>query len=203
MKKILILVAIFIFFNSCNNKESNSSSFFYKKKKTTIYLQPFEDFPIGYLTKIENNLKKIYSDVKINKSISFPDNSWNHNKSRRRADVLINFLSKRADDGELIIGLTTNDISTSKDGKSDWGVFGLGYRPGKSCIASSFRLKNKKEEKLFKVAIHELGHTQGLPHCPVKNCFMRDAEGKDYLDDETEFCPTCKTVLTESGWKLK
>lgn len=203
MKKILFLIPFLILFSSCNNKESNSSFLFSEKKKITIYLQPFEDFPTRYLANIEKNLKTIYSDVKVNKSIPFPDNSWNYNKSRHRADMLIKFLTQKANEGELIIGLTTNDISTSKDGKSDWGVFGLGYKPGKSCIASSFRLKGKKEEKLFKVAIHELGHTQGLPHCPVKNCFMRDAEGKDHLDEETEFCSKCKTVLKESGWKLK
>lgn len=54
-----------------------------------------------------------------------------------------------------------------------------------------------------KAYIHELGHTQGLPHCPIKNCFMRDAEGKDVLNEETGFCKSCKTVLIRHGWNLK
>jgi archaemetzincin len=55
-------------------------------------------------------------------------------------------------------------------------------------------------EKLFKVAIHELGHTQGLKHCPVNDCLMRDAEGKDHLDEEKDFCKKCKAVLINAGW---
>jgi len=203
MRVCHFFLVIAILFSSCNRKESNSSSIFSIQKSITIHLQPFDDFPNQSLIKIEKRLKVIYSNVKVNLPIPFPENSWNQKKSRHRADLLIKFLTEKANKDELIIGLTTKDISTSKDGKSDWGVFGLGYKPGKSCIASSFRLKGNREDKLFKVAIHELGHTQGLPHCPTKNCFMRDAEGKDHLDEETMFCPKCKEVLINCGWNLK
>lgn len=76
-------------------------------------------------------------------------------------------------------------------------------------MASTFRLKGKNRlEKLFKVAIHELGHTQGLArtkskHCPEKSCLMRDAQGKDNWDQLKEFCPKCKPVLIQAGWALK
>jgi archaemetzincin len=128
----------------------------------------------------------------------------NRSKTRYRADSLIAYLSKTTKPGFLTIGLTDKDISTTKEKIADWGIFGLGYCPGKSCIASTFRLKGKNRfEKLFKVAIHELGHTQGLDHCPVKTCLMRDAEGKDHLNEEKEFCGKCKSVLVKAGWALK
>lgn len=95
------------------------------------------------------------------------------------------------------------DISTSKGEIKDWGVMGLGYCPGKSCVASSFRLSaQKRQQQFFKVAIHELGHTQGLAHCANKTCLMRDAEGSNYLNEETGFCENCKAVLVKKGWKL-
>jgi archaemetzincin len=73
---------------------------------------------------------------------------------------------------------------------------GLGYRPGNACVASSFRLNTKnKNEQFYKIAIHELGHTQGLKHCPDKTCFMRDAEGKNPTNEEKDFCQNCKKVL--------
>lgn len=194
---------LLIVITSCTEKSNNSTALFSTKKKITIYIQPFQGFSTKEAKEVAKNLSVIYSDVKINAPIPFPEKSWNTAKTRRRADYLIRYLSQKAKEGELIIGLTHSDISTTKNGKSDWGVFGLGFLPGKSCIASTYRLKGNKEEKLFKVAIHELGHTQGLPHCPVKNCFMRDAKGKDYLEEETNFCSDCKQVLVHCGWKLK
>ncbi|MCL9807473.1 matrixin family metalloprotease [Flavobacterium amniphilum] len=199
--KSILLAAItgLLVLSACNQKQNASS----ESKKITIILQPFDDFPESYLKEVHKNLKTVYSSVKVAEKIPFPKGTWNHNKTRRRADASIAYLTNIAGKNQLVIGLTTKDISTSKDGKPDWGVFGLGYRPGKSCIASTFRLKGDKTGKLFKVAIHELGHTQGLPHCPEKNCFMRDAEGKDVLDEEHEFCDYCKTALIRHGWNLK
>jgi archaemetzincin len=184
------------------------SSWVYKKlvseeKKIIIQIQPFDDLPKSYLESVHADLKLVYSASESKKPSPLPETTLNHNKTRYRADLLIKYLSKRTDAGYLTIGLTTKDISTTKGKHQDWGVMGLGYCPGKSCIASSFRLKgHNKVNKLFKVAIHELGHTQGLPHCSVKSCFMRDAEGRDHLDEETEFCPKCRKVLVAAGWSL-
>jgi len=76
---------------------------------------------------------------------------------------------------------------------------GLGFCPGKACVASTYRL-DKTASQLFKVAIHELGHTQGLKHCTVKYCFMQDAKGGNPTNTETDFCPRCKAVLVSKGW---
>ncbi len=81
---------------------------------------------------------------------------------------------------------------------------GFGYNPGNACVVSSFRLsKANQQEQFYKVAIHELGHTQGLPHCEEKTCFMRDAEGGNPLNEEKDFCPACKSFLKGKGWRLK
>ena len=207
--KTLLYLAIAIFFTACNQnhkkdsaKKSDQISPSQKKKLVTIAIQPFVDIPKENVDYVANYLKKMYANVIINKPIEFPKNSLNQAKTRHRADSLIRFLSAQTKPGYLTIGLTTGDISTTKN-TPDWGVMGLGFCPGNSCIASSFRLKGKnKMEKLFKVAIHELGHTQGLKHCPVNDCLMRDAEGKDHLDEEKEFCKKCKAVLIKAGWAL-
>ena len=199
-KHFLIYAFFFLSFLFLQCKKATELS---KKETITIIVQPFADFPKSRLKTVVFELKKVYKTIKVNPSIPFPENSWNDTKNRRRADKLIRYLTTLAQENELYIGLTTQDISTTKNQHKDWGVFGLGYRPGKSCIASTFRLKGNKSEKLFKVAIHELGHTQGLPHCPTSNCYMRNANGKDILDFETEFCPNCKKVLVSKGWNLK
>ncbi len=98
------------------------------------------------------------------------------------------------------MGITTVDISTTKGKYQDWGVMGLAYKPGNAGVASSYRLKNKSA--FWKIVIHELGHTAGLPHCSVKSCFMRDAEGGDHTGEEKEFCSKCKKTLVNNGWLL-
>ena len=207
---VILYWAIIALIISCNQNQVSTKSnkeihpkFSKTKKDVTILVQPFADFPPSELTYVVKQLKKTYSKVIIKKSIEFPKNSLNQSKTRHRADSLIEFLSKNTKAGYLTIGLTTKDISSTKGNIPDWGIMGLGYCPGKSCIASSFRLKGKnKLEKLFKVAIHELGHTEGLPHCAIKTCLMRDAKGKDRIDEEKGFCPKCRVTLIKAGWAL-
>jgi archaemetzincin len=206
MKAFLYLV-ITILFAACNQsdkkddaKKIQQSLTDQKTKKVIIAIQPFADIPKENVDYVAYYLKKMYANVVINAPIKLPKNSLNQAKTRHRADSLIRFLSAQTKPGYLTIGLTTRDISTTKN-TPDWGIMGLGFCPGKSCIASSFRLHGKnKMEKLFKVAIHELGHTQGLKHCPVNDCLMHDAEGKDRLNQEKEFCKKCKSVLINAGW---
>ena len=121
-------------------------------------------------------------------------------RNRHRADSLIHILSRRAKPHQIYLGLTNQDISTTKGSYADWGVMGLGFCPGRAAVASSFRLKNK--QSFWKVAIHELGHTAGLPHCPTPSCLMRDAKGGDPTAEEKAFCNKCKTVLIRQGWRL-
>ena len=169
-----------------------------------ISIQPFSDISQDKVNYMANELKKVYSKVQVKQPIPLPNYCKNYDKSRYRADSLIRYLKNRTPDGYLTIGLTTRDISANKGNDADFGIMGLGYRPGKSCVASLFRLHGtNKLEKLYKVSIHELGHTNGLPHCPVKTCLMRNAEGKDHLNEEKEFCPSCKATLVKAGWAFK
>ena len=147
------------------------------QRNVTIVVQPFEVIPESTIARVASRLKEIYSgDVVVNQPIEVPDEALNHNGSRYRADSLIGYLGKRVEGERIIIGLTDKDISTTKGHHKDFGVMGLGFCPGKSCVASTFRLKGKnREEELFNVAIHGLAHTQGFAqtpsrHCPDKAC---------------------------------
>lgn len=171
--------------------------------KLTVEIQPFDDMPEAYLKSVHKALEKVVGPIYIRKPISLPKTALNHNKNRYRADSILKYLTQINNTSTFLIGLTASDISTTKNGIQDWGVMGLGYCPGSVCVASSYRLKNtNKAEQLFKVAIHELGHTQGLPHCKEKTCFTRDANGKNPTDEEKAFCEACKKYLLKRGLKL-
>jgi len=170
----------------------------------TIVVQPFDDVPANYLQHVEQEIKKHYPKVVTRAPISLPQAAYYRPNNRYKADSIIDFLRARTPDNFVTMGLTTKDISTSKGAYSDWGIMGLGYCPGKSCVASTFRLHgDNKMEKLVKVALHELGHTQGLEHCPQEGCLMRDAKGKDHLNQLNGFCSSCKNVMEKEGWDFK
>lgn len=137
-------------------------------------------------------------------------------KPRYRADTIIHWLRENKPDSiDYVVGLTDVDISVTKyeDRAAgiikeplwkyrDFGIFGLGFRPGEACLISTYRLKkNVKDElmleRLRKVAFHEVGHNLGLPHCPTEGCFMQDAnESITTVDDAgEELCSLCKGQL--------
>jgi archaemetzincin len=186
-----------LFFFSCqqNTKPTNIT-------RATI-IQPFNDLSASQIEIAYNQLKIINPNIVLRTAIALPSSAFYKIRNRYRADSLIRFLNKFGSTDTIVIGMTSKDISTTKGIIQDWGVMGLGYCPGNACVVSTFRLTKKKcVEQFYKVAIHELGHTQGLPHCANKTCYMRDAEGGNPLNEEINFCALCKTFLQHKGWVL-
>lgn len=169
----------------------------------TIIIQPFTDFSSKDVQYIHQEFSKIFPLIKTKKQIDFPKTSFYSPRNRFRADSLINYLQTQTANGHITIGLTNKDISMTKGKYNDYGIMGLGFRPGKACVVSTFRLSpQNKLNQLLKLSLHELGHTQGLPHCATTTCYMRDAEGENHFDEETGFCVSCKNYLILKGWRL-
>ena len=200
LAKIVFCFTLFSLIFSCEKLKDNAVK---NGEEITILIQPFEDVKPKQLAEISENIRKIYPKIKILKPIKFPQNTYYEPRNRYRADSIIKYLRTKTPNNCVTLALTNKDISVTKGKVADFGVMGLGYRPGKACVASSFRLNTKnKNEQFYKIAIHELGHTQGLKHCPDKTCFMRDAEGKNPTNEEKDFCQNCKKVLRSKHWKI-
>lgn len=200
--KYFVFVFLFGLF-SCTqgkNKENNKSQ---KVVQKVIVIQPLGNFKTDQSKKVLKEIKTINSNVVLRENIPFPENAYYQPRNRYRADSIIKTIKNNIGKDSVIVGLSNRDISVTKGKIKDWGVMGLGYHPGKSCVVSDYRLrKQNKDEQFYKVVLHELGHTEGLPHCPTKSCLMRDAEGKNHIDEETDFCIKCKAYLIKKGWKL-
>lgn len=189
---MLYLVGFFII--SC--KDEN----IIKKGNAVIAIQPYRDFKQTDAQFIHQQIQKVYSQTILLPGIDLPQQAYVQIRNRYRADSLIRMLRDSRGKDTISVGLTHFDISTTKNGIPDWGVMGLGYRPGRACVISTFRLKKKNlNEQLLKVVLHEIGHTQNLPHCENQSCLMRDAEGGNPLDQEKEFCTKCKQALRQKG----
>lgn len=218
MKKLILGLIVSFFLASCSSGEKKKEQVMNKEtkvsldsvptqkavKETTIDIQPFEGLPTELAEHVFTELSKYNPNVQLLKAVPLPKRAFYSPRNRYRADTIIALLRSKALTDQVIIGLTNKDISTDKGKIYDWGVMGLGYQPGNACVVSTFRLsKNNLKEQFFKVAIHELGHTQGLPHCPDKTCLMTDAEGKNNTDKEEGFCEKCKKYLSSKSWLLK
>jgi archaemetzincin len=172
-----------------------------RNPQLTIQIQPFDDILPDKVNYAFKEIKKVYSNTVLLTPVNMPRQAYYKPRNRYRADTIIAWLSRRTIGNYVTIGLTSKDISTDRGKIIDWGVMGLGYQPGNACVTSTFRLSKKTLlDQLFKVSVHELGHTQGLPHCENKGCYMQDAEGGNPADNEHEFCPKCRKVLESKGW---
>jgi archaemetzincin len=188
---------------------------FAQNPSITIGIQPFTGFDKKFIDTLSLSIKQVYGcKVMILPEKVLPKSAFINIKSPRyKADSLLLFLKKNKPlSVKCVIGLTGKDISTTdydQKGKikqpewkyKDWGIFGLGYCPGPSCVVSTFRLKNTNKANFIlrfkKVCIHELGHNLGLPHCTTPKCVMGDAcETIKTVDNEKlELCGKCKNKI--------
>ena len=187
---------------SCT-KEKNENSIEKRIIQKVIVIQPLGSFKSYQAKNVLDQIRSLNSNVVLRQNIPFPENAYYKPRNRYRADSIIKSLRNTIGNDSIIVGLSNFDISTTKNGFKDWGVMGLGYKPGSACVVSDFRLSARnKNQQFYKLVLHELGHTAGLPHCKVKTCLMRDAEGGNPLDEEKYFCTNCTNFLKTKGWQL-
>lgn len=173
-----------------------------RDKSVSVAIQPLGPMPAQSVTMVKRGLERTYGvKVTVLKSIRIPQETFYKPRNRYRADKLLPILAKIPGSYDKVLGLTAKDISTTKGGHYDWGLFGLGQMPGRACVLSSFRLKRKgpktPNQRLTEVAIHEVGHTLGLAHCPTPRCVMADAEGSVKTVDVStgKPCSSCRDKL--------
>ena len=207
MRSNFFILLILLSFSCLNNSEKdiflveNRSN--NQGKKETIAIQPFTGIDKNLIQEIKKGMIQYLAvEITVLEIKKLPPSAFYKTRQRYIADSLLRFLrSLKQDEADRIIGITSFDISTRKKPYQNWGVMGLGYCPGESCIISSYRVKPTSGNyhhfinRMIILALHELGHTYSLPHCPVKNCIMNDAEGKMKLDDTKTYCVKCSRVL--------
>lgn len=179
-----------------------SHTFHSSQKPIIIVLQPLDSFPEAMIKVLKDSISNYYpAQVYVHPTIAIPKTFFYIPRNRYRADSIIHWLQHmKKDSVRSLVGLTLLDISTTKGAVKDYGIMGLGYQPGPSCVVSMFRLgkdnaAKKITQRLLKTVVHELGHNLGLPHCTNQHCIMADAEGKLKQDNEYGICNECRKKL--------
>jgi archaemetzincin len=205
MRTRLCLLFLVITLAACSQQQA---------RKVKVGIQPLGQVQTRYSETVRKSIQHVYGfHTYILPEQSIPKRFEVSIKSIRfRADSIIQYCKKHKPDSlDIILALTESDISVTKRDQlgrikepeekyTDWGVFGYGYVPGPSCVVSVFRLKkdpDKTLERLTKVALHEVGHNLGLPHCEGDSCVMRDAAESIKTIDlvKGKLCERCKRKI--------
>ena len=184
MKKIICLILFTLSTVNCSFTKDTT-------KYIVVTFVSYNNFPKEYLEEVEIKFTEyIKKEFNIITHIEFEQESFP--KQNKRLDALKLLNKYQSNYYFTTILFTDKDIEFK--GK---GVLGLSLHPGKLCIVSTYRLKNKKE--LWKLVVHEFIHIYfDYSHCPVNNnnCLMKDAKGKVNFKNKQNICTVCKNNIT-------
>lgn len=170
-----------------------------------IYLVPVGNIESWVLEALEKGIEETFSSkVEIYKKMKLPHEAFNSQRNQYFCPHIMNGLRAFIDPGkkDKVLGIAVEDLYVH--GLNF--VFGQAELGGHFALISLVRLhqsfyglpENKAQflERMIKEAVHELGHTFGLEHCPDPECVMHFSNSLMDTDRKgASFCPRCKKLL--------
>lgn len=165
-----------------------------------IALVPTGNVDKGVLEALRPPLEQLFNrKVRIGNSIVLPQESWNQHRRQHLASLVLYSLSSFSHSADRVLGVVDADIFEPRLNY----VFGVADIAGRRALISLLRLRQEfyglpQDENLFRLralkeAVHELGHTYGLGHCPKPSCVMHFSNSLPDTDLKSwNFCPICR-----------
>lgn len=203
----LLLCALFILMGSCRKRDSIAPSMPKQEKAVVpvICVYTLGEVREGLLEAMMDSLRVHYPKSTMAGNLRLPDEALTTKRNdhkRYRADLLNKELCRYKTDSTIVIGLTQVDIGLDNfRGRAHSGIMGLACGIGTGvAVFSSYRPHGNGQ--MFSVMLHEIGHTQGLRHCPDTKCLMQNAKGGNPFSKTNVFCDKCKNYMESKHWSL-
>lgn len=174
------------------------------KQDETICLAALGEVDKDILSFLQPELEKVFQkEVKIAKSIKHPDYAYNSKREQYHSSEILEKMKEDKFEGcDRVLGVGDVDMYVP----SLNFVFGQADFYDRVAVISLVRLRQEyyglpENDRLFqkralKEAVHELGHTYGLHHCPDPKCVMHFSNSlKDTDTKSHNFCPKCESKL--------
>jgi archaemetzincin len=159
-----------------------------------LALLPFQDVDERSMALLAAQLAEKGFACNVHRAEPMPAGAWNRLREQYRAELLLKAAREAA--AGRVLGVTDQDLYV--EGLNF--LFGMAEHPGKAAVITIARLYSadgtRFQARMLKEAMHELGHTLGLDHCPHPKCVMyfsntvtdTDRKGADY-------CSACRAKL--------
>ena len=170
-----------------------------------IGLVPIGNVDKDFLEALRPPLEKVFGQrVRIAGRTALPRDSWNRDRGQHLASLLLAVLSPLPHLADRVLGVV--DVDIFAPGLNF--VFGQADITGRRALISLKRLRQgfyglHRDEELFqqralKEAVHELGHTYGLGHCPDPSCVMHFSNSLPDTDLKGwNFCSFCQEKVNQ------
>lgn len=170
-----------------------------------IIISPIGDVTLDLLDPIGKEVKRIYGyPTEILPLLDDIDFAFQPSRNQYHSTPVLERLAQNAPAEALkVLALVEVDLFIP----ILTHVYGEAQLGGRACIVSTIRLNEGRsylntqepfQSRIVKEAVHELGHTFNLRHCPEHTCLMHYCRNEHDVDRKSDhLCRYCKVLLED------